>query len=80
MHKPLDRRHAANQKRYRDRKRNEIVVLRVPVDRETISDMIHAVGLIIPDPSKETLEARFLEFIRMFEDGAVLITKRRTAV
>jgi hypothetical protein len=69
---------ARNQKTYRDRLRSEVIVARLPVARDVLLDLIHAAGIVVPDPSRETLEACFEQFVELFEAGAlsIIITRR----
>jgi hypothetical protein len=64
---------AANQKRYRHRRHNEILVLRCPVQHDVILDLLHYAGIRVPDPSRETLEDCLQQFIVMFEEGRLSV-------
>jgi hypothetical protein len=51
-------------------------VARLPVARDVLLDLIHAAGIVVRDPSRETLEACFEQFMELFEAGALSITRR----
>jgi hypothetical protein len=71
---------ARNQKRYQDRLNAEIIVVRLPIVRDELLDLVHAAGIVVPDPARETLESCFSEFVRLFEAGELSITRRWNAM
>jgi hypothetical protein len=67
---------AENQRRYRQRRNAEQLVLRCPAAHDTLLDLFHAAGITVRDPTRETLETCLVEFLRRFEDGTLIISRR----
>jgi hypothetical protein len=70
---------AAKQRLYRRRRRDEVIVCRLPVARDVALDFVHSCGLVVADPSKETLESCVAAAFRLFEAGALQVTRLQKA-
>jgi hypothetical protein len=67
------RRQAEKQARYRARLRDKVIVVRLPIAQDTLLDLVHSAGIVVPDPSRSTLAACLGEFVRLFEAGLLRV-------
>jgi hypothetical protein len=73
-------RRRASQRAYRARRRDEVIVARLPVARDVLLDFVHACGITVGDPSRGTLESCLAEAFRLFEVGALRVARLQKAM
>ena len=65
-----------NQRRYRGRRGEEIVVVYWPVRKDDLIDLFHATGILVPDRSKESLSQCLVTLMKLFDQNELSITRR----
>jgi hypothetical protein len=65
-----------NQRRYRRRRGEEIVVVYWPVRKDDLIDLFHAAGILVPDRSKESLTKCLEGLMKLFDKNELSITRR----
>ena len=65
-----------NQRRYRRRRGEEIVVVNWPCRKDDLIELLHAAGIMVPDRSKESLSKCLMGLMKLFDEKELSITRR----
>jgi hypothetical protein len=65
-----------NQRRYRGRRGEEIVVIPWPCRKDDLIDLLHAAGILVPDRSTESLSKCLVGLMKLFDENELSITRR----
>ena len=65
-----------NQRRYRGRRGEEIVVIPWPCRKDDLIDLLHAAGILVPDRSTESLSKCLVGLMKLFDENELSKTRR----